>query len=50
MTSLHTNTRRLLAVALSTRGFGFAVLEGDKLVDWGVKSISKNKNSRTLRR
>lgn len=47
--SKHTahNLRRL-AVAPSTRGFGFAVLEGDKLVDWGVKSVSQNKNSCTL--
>jgi len=36
---------RILAIAPSTRGFGFAVLEGqEKLVDWGVKSIKKNKN------
>lgn len=48
MISSPPNIRRILAVALSTRGFGFAVLEGDKLVDWGVKSIGKNKNSRTL--
>ena len=28
---------RILAIAPSTRGFGFAVLEGqDTLVDWGV--------------
>jgi len=36
---------RILAIAPSTRGFGFAVLEGqEKLVDWGVKSIKKDKN------
>jgi len=40
---------RILAIAPSTRGFGFAVLEGPAtLVDWGVKSIKGEKNSRSL--
>jgi len=37
---------RVLAVVPSTRGFGFAVLEGrDKLVDWGVKTVKQDKNA-----
>lgn len=40
---------RILAIAPSTKGFGFAVLEGGaKLVDWGVKSASGNKNVQSL--
>lgn len=40
---------RILAVAPSSRGFGFAVLEdGRMLVDWGVKSITGNKNADTV--
>lgn len=48
MSKFTSHNHRRLAVAPSTRGFGFAVLEGDKLVDWGVKSISQSKNSGTL--
>jgi RNase H-fold protein (predicted Holliday junction resolvase) len=40
---------RVLAIAPSTRGFGFAVLEGrDTLVDWGVKTVKRNKNANSL--
>jgi Holliday junction resolvasome RuvABC endonuclease subunit len=40
---------RILAIAPSTRGFGFAVVEGlDMLVDWGVKSISGDKNTGSI--
>ncbi|MBI3418007.1 MAG: hypothetical protein HY043_22180 [Verrucomicrobia bacterium] len=40
---------RILAIAPSTRGFGFAVLEGrDTLVDWGGKSVDGNKNVQSL--
>jgi len=39
---------RILAVAPSTRGFGFAVLEGDTLLDWGVKSVKGDKNHQSL--
>src|SRR5665213_2524954 len=46
------NNDRILAVAPSTRGFGFAVLEGDAiLVDWGVTSVAAgNKNAGTLKK
>ena len=41
--------QRILAIAPSTRGFGFAVLEGrDTLVDWGIKSVKGDKNSQCL--
>lgn len=40
---------RVLAIAPSTRGFGFAVLENEAtLVDWGVKSVTDDKNARSL--
>lgn len=40
---------RILAVAPSSQGFGFAVLEGqDTLVDWGVKRVKRNKNVQSL--
>jgi Holliday junction resolvasome RuvABC endonuclease subunit len=40
---------RILAVAPSSRGFGFAVLEGQAtLVDWGVKSVTGDKNTQSL--
>jgi Holliday junction resolvasome RuvABC endonuclease subunit len=40
---------RILAIAPSTRGFGFAVLEGQEtLVDWGVKTVKGDKNVRSL--
>lgn len=45
----HSKHLRILAIAPSTRGFGFAVLEGPaKLVDWGVKTASGNKNTESL--
>ena len=39
----------VLAIALASRGFGFAVLEGkDMLINWGVKRVTENKNIGTL--
>jgi len=47
----NTKDVRILSIAPSTRGFGYAVIEGnDKLVDWGVKSISGDKNNGSLTR
>lgn len=41
---------RVLAIDPSTRGFGFAVLEGqDRLIDWGVKETKVNKDRKSLR-
>lgn len=40
---------RLLAIAPSTRGFGFAILEGkEMLVNWGIKTVKGDKNARSL--
>ena len=37
---------RILAIAPCTKGFGYAVLEGHKiLVNWGVKMIEGDKNA-----
>lgn len=45
MNTINPKQFRILAIAPSTRGFGFAILEGqDALVDWGVKTIKGNKN------
>jgi Holliday junction resolvasome RuvABC endonuclease subunit len=42
---------RLLAIAPSTRGFGFAVHEGqDTLIDWGAKRVTGDKNAESLAR
>jgi len=42
---------RILAIAPSTRGFGFAVLEGQEmLVDWGVKTVKGDKNAQSLKK
>lgn len=46
---INPNTSRILAIAPSTRGFGFAVLEGEStLVDWGVKAVTGDKNKHCL--
>ena len=51
MNRTHPKQHRILAIAPSTRGFGFAVLEGkETLVDWGVKSANGDKNARSLER
>src|SRR4051812_41359022 len=41
---------RILSIAPSTRGFGFAVLDGDGLVDWGVKTVQGQKNPGCLQK
>jgi len=42
-------SKRILAVAPSTRGFGFVVIEGNEtFVDWGVKSVRGDKNKQSL--
>ena len=42
---------RILAIAPSTRGFGFAIVEGlNTLVDWGVKNVEGDKNAGSLAR
>lgn len=49
MKNIQLKHSRILAIAPSSRGFGFAVLEGqENLVDWGVKSIKGDKNIGTI--
>jgi Holliday junction resolvasome RuvABC endonuclease subunit len=41
----------VLAIAPSSRGFGFAILDGGKrLVDWAGKSVKSNKNDSCMRK
>src|SRR5262245_10492483 len=50
MSRAYTSDPRVLAVDPSTRGFGFAILEGpDRLIDWGVKETKVDKKRRSLR-
>jgi len=39
---------RILAVALTGRGFGYTILEGEQLIRFGNKSIDKDKNAKSL--
>jgi Holliday junction resolvasome RuvABC endonuclease subunit len=48
MNRILSNDVRVLGIAPSSRGFGFAILEGDGLVDWGVKSVRGDKNPQSL--
>jgi len=50
MNKIQSKYFRILAIAPSTRGFGFAVLEGQEtLVDWGVNTVKKgDKNKQSL--
>ena len=44
-----TEPSRILAVSLSSRGFGYAVVEGnDRLIDYGKKVFDENKNVQSL--
>jgi Holliday junction resolvasome RuvABC endonuclease subunit len=50
MSRAYTKDIRVLAIDPSTRGFGFAVLEGpNRLIDWGVKETKTDKNKKTLK-
>lgn len=45
----NTQFSRILSIAPSTKGFGFALLEGkEKLVEWGVKAVEGDKNAASL--
>jgi hypothetical protein len=52
MNTINPKHFRILAIAPSDRGFGFAVLEGrDTLVDWGIKRVQReNKNAKSLKK
>ena len=50
MSRAYTKDICVLAIDPSTRGFGFAVLEGpNRLIDWGVKETKVDKNKRSLK-
>jgi Holliday junction resolvasome RuvABC endonuclease subunit len=50
MSIVYSKDIRVLAIDPSTRGFGFAVLEGPtRLIDWGVKETKTNKKKRSLK-
>jgi len=49
MSRAYTKDIRALAIDPSTRGFGFAILEGpNRLIDWGVKETKTDKQKRAL--
>lgn len=49
MRNRRSQNTRVLGIAPSSRGFGFAVMEGvGTLVDWGVKSLKGDKNASSL--
>ncbi len=50
MSHAYTKDIRVLAIDPSSRGFGFAVLEGpERLIDWGVKETKTDKKRRSLK-
>jgi len=50
MSLAYTKDKRVLAIDPSTRGFGFAILEGpNRLIDWGVKETKSDKKTRSLK-
>jgi Holliday junction resolvasome RuvABC endonuclease subunit len=50
MSRAYTKDIRVLAIDPSTRGFGFAILEGpERLIDWGVKETKTDKKRRSLK-
>lgn len=50
MRSSKENEKRVLAIDPSSKGLGFAVMEGpSRLVDWGVRVATENKNERWLK-
>ncbi len=49
MNTIPAKQNRILSIDPSTRGFGFAILEGpESLIDWGAKQVKANKNQRCL--
>src|SRR5215813_10843103 len=50
MSRAYRNDKRALAIDPSTRGFGFAILEGpNRLIDWGVKETKIDKKRGSLK-
>src|SRR5258706_15728795 len=51
MTHANRKEYRILAIAPSTRGFGFVVLDNEKrLLDWAAKSVKGDKNSGCIKK
>jgi Holliday junction resolvasome RuvABC endonuclease subunit len=49
MQNIHPKEKRILAIDPISRGFGFAILEGsEKLIDWGMKQVTEQKESRCV--
>ena len=49
MRKIRSKQHRILAIAPTARGFGFAVLEDEEtLVDWGIKATTGDKNAKSL--
>ena len=43
MSSPFIKEKRVLAIDPTTKGFGFAIMEGpERLIDWGVKGVKNN--------
>ena len=50
MSSTFTKEKRVLAIDPTTKGFGFAVMEGpERLIDWGVKGVKRSEKKRSLK-
>lgn len=45
-----TNPPRLLALDPTSTGFGFVVLEGEELIEWGINGVKGDKNKECLRK
>lgn len=43
-----TNRSRLLALDPTSKGFGFVVIEGEELIDWGVNGVKGDRNKESL--
>jgi len=39
---------RILAIALTARGFGYCVMEDNMLLEWGKKEAKGNKNFQSM--
>lgn len=49
MSSTYLKEKRVLAIDPTTKGFGYAVMEGPgRLIDWGVKGVKGSKNAKSL--
>ena len=49
MTNTQHTKQRMVAIALSSRGFGFCIFEGNELLDWGNREVKAgNKNDKCL--